>query len=57
MKQLNIKLKIKHDISKPNGMPKKCLDISLAKRYGWKPNVDLVKGFEFTYNHFLKSKN
>lgn len=57
MKQLNVKLKIKHDASKPDGMPKKCLDISLAKRYGWKPNIDLVKGFEFTYKHFLKSKN
>ena len=38
MKKLNIKLKIYNDRSKPDGMPKKCLDIKLAKKYGWKPN-------------------
>ena len=36
MKKMNVKLKIKYDRSKPDGMPKKCLDISLAKKYGYK---------------------
>ena len=31
MKELKIKLKIIYDRSKPDGTPKKCLDISLAK--------------------------
>lgn len=57
MKQLNVKLKIKHDISKPNGMPKKCLDISLAKKYGWKPNNNFKKAFQITYKNFLESNN
>ena len=57
MKQLNVKLKIKHDISKPDGMPKKCLDISLAKKYGWKPNNNLEKAFQITYKNFLESSN
>ena len=36
-------------------MPKKCLDISLAKKYGWRPNVDLDKGFDITYKDFQKN--
>ena len=57
MKQLNIYLKIKNDTSKPDGMPKKCLDISLAKKYGWKPCNNFKKGFETTYKNFLKFNN
>ena len=57
MKQLKVNLKIKYDLSKPDGMPKKCLDISLAKKYGWSPNINpyiMRKNFETTYNQFLK---
>ena len=57
MKQLKVNLKIKYDLSKPDGMPKKCLDISLAKKYGWSPTVNpymMRKNFETTYNQFLK---
>ena len=57
MKQLNVKLKIKYDRSKPDGMPNKCLDISLAKTYGWKPNPDYIKGFQNTYRDFLNYKS
>ena len=35
MKMLKFKVKIKFDKSKPNGVPQKLLDISLAKKYGW----------------------
>ena len=41
MKKIGVNLKIKFDKTKPDGMPKKCLDISLAKKYGWKPKVKL----------------
>ena len=33
----NKKIKIKYDLSKPNGTPQKVLNVSLAKKYGWKP--------------------
>ena len=36
-------------------MPKKCLDISLAKKYGWKPQNNFHKGFEITFKEFLKT--
>ena len=56
MKQLDVKLKIIYDKSKPDGMPNKCLDITLAKKYGWKPKPDYIKGLHQTYNHFLNNK-
>ena len=52
MKKIGIKLKIKFDKSKPDGMPKKCLDISLARKYGWKPKSNFDKGFDITYTDF-----
>ncbi len=54
MKKINIKLKIYHDKSKPDGMPKKCLDIKLAKKYGWKPNNNFNNSFDITFRDFLK---
>ena len=53
MKKMKVKLKIKFDKTKPDGMPRKCLDISIAKTYGWKPVNNLDKGFRITFNHFI----
>ena len=52
MKKMEVKLKIKFDKTKPDGMPRKCLDISIAKTYGCKPVNSLDKGFQITFNHF-----
>ena len=46
MKKLNVKLKIKYDLSKPNGMPRKKLDLSIAKKYGWKAKTQLDNLFK-----------
>ena len=56
MKQFKINLKIKFDKTKPNGTPRKILDTSLARSYGWRSKFDLIKGFELTYNDFLKKQ-
>ncbi len=55
MKKIGIKLKIKYDKKKPDGMPKKCLDISLARKYGWSPKSDFDKGFDITFKDFQKN--
>ena len=55
MKKLNIKLKIKYDKKKPNGTPRKIVDASLAKKYGWKCKVNLENGFNLTFNNFLRN--
>ena len=57
MKKMNVKLKIKYDRSKPDGMPKKCLDISLAKKYGYKPINSFDRGFEETFKFFKSIEN
>ena len=45
MKKLNVKFKIIYDKTKPDGVPKKLLDVSLAKKYGWKSKINLKDGF------------
>ena len=50
------KIKIKFDRSKPNGTPRKVMDISLAKKYGWKPRSKLKNSILNTYKSYLKEK-
>tara|TARA_B110000305_G_C19342202_1_gene589761 strand:+ start:194 stop:1129 length:936 start_codon:yes stop_codon:yes gene_type:complete len=53
MSELDIKLRIKYDKTKPDGMRRKLLDSSLAKKYGWKYKTSLQIGFKKTYKDFL----
>ena len=53
----NKKIKIKYDKSKPNGTPRKVMDVSLAKKYGWKSKIDLKKAIRLTYNDYLLKKH
>ena len=55
IKKLNLKVKIKYDRTKPDGVYRKVLDIKLARKYGWRPKFNLDKGFEITYENFLKN--
>ena len=57
MKKFKVKLKIKYNFSKPDGMPKKLLDITKAKKYGWRPKNNFDQGFISTYDHFLKNEH
>ena len=60
IKKLGLKIKINFDNKKPDGTPRKLMDISLAKRYGWFPKISLSEGFDVTYRDFLNkniSKN
>ena len=54
IKKLNLKVKVKYDKTKPDGVFRKVLDVKLARKYGWKSKYTLDKGFEITYNDFLK---
>tara|TARA_B100000787_G_C16133833_1_gene268666 strand:- start:594 stop:1037 length:444 start_codon:yes stop_codon:yes gene_type:complete len=57
IKKLKLKLKLKYDLSKPNGSMRKKLDNSLAKKYGWRPKVNLNNGLEKALESFIKNKN
>ena len=50
----NKKIKIKYDKSKPNGVKRKVLDITLARGYGWKPKTSLKNSIEYCYQSYLK---
>ncbi len=45
--------KILWDITKPNGTPRKLLDISKAEKMGWKYKTDLEDGLKISYEDFL----
>ena len=45
---------IEWDKSKPNGTPRKVLDVSKIKSMGWKPTISLRDGIESTYQDYIK---
>ena len=44
---------IRWDPSKPNGTPRKRLDLTKTERLGWKPTVFLEEGIRITYDDYL----
>lgn len=54
MKYLQLKLKIKYQNKKLDGTPRKLLDSSLAKKYGWKAKISLEEGIGFAINDFIE---
>jgi len=45
------------DTTKPNGTPRKLLDITRLKKLKWKPKIQLNDGVKSTYEWFLQSYN
>ncbi len=50
----NKNIKIKYDKTKPNGTPRKLLNINLSKKYGWLAKTTLEVAILETYKDFLK---
>lgn len=44
--------KIVWDSSKPDGAPRKLMDVSLLRKLGWEYNIDLLAGLKDTYEWF-----
>ena len=40
---------IRHDLEKPDGAPRKLLDVSKLKNLGWEPKIDLEEGIQGVY--------
>ncbi|MBC8307513.1 MAG: NAD-dependent epimerase/dehydratase family protein, partial [Pelagibacterales bacterium] len=55
-KYLDINIKIIFDKSKPNGMARKVMDVSLAKKYGWVAKKLLKESIVSTYRSYLNEK-
>jgi GDP-L-fucose synthase len=47
---------LKFNTDKPDGTPRKLMDISKIKTLGWTPSVALEKGISLAYSDFLQSK-
>tara|TARA_B100001057_G_scaffold329637_1_gene330023 strand:- start:102 stop:1040 length:939 start_codon:yes stop_codon:yes gene_type:complete len=50
------KIKIVYDKSKPNGTPRKVLDVSLAKKYGWIAKTSIKDAVFKTYDEYKYSQ-
>ena len=46
---------IRWDPSKPNGTPRKLLDVSKAKELGWTYTTELDDGIRLAYEYFLNN--
>ncbi len=44
------------DTTKPDGTPRKLLDVSLLRKYGWEAKIKLTDGIADAYKWFLTSK-
>ena len=51
IQKLDANVKIKFDNSKPDGTPRKIVDSSIARKYGWRHKIDFDKGFDLTFNY------
>ena len=40
------------DLTKPDGTPRKLLDISKINELGWSPKIDITEGLKNTYDDF-----
>jgi GDP-L-fucose synthase len=48
---------IVYDSSKPDGTPRKLLDVSKLHSLGWKHKTSLVDGIKKTYDDFIRRTN
>ena len=63
IKELALKIKkivnfagdVEFDTTKPNGNPRKLLDTTLIRNYGWLPEFSLDKGLKLSFNWFKQN--
>ena len=48
---------LQFDVSKPDGAPRKLLDVSRLKALGWQSKIDLESGLDRTYQWFLQNQD
>lgn len=53
---IGYKGKIVNDLTKPDGTPRKLLDVSKLEATGWKYKIELKEGIEKTYKWYLGNK-
>lgn len=56
-KIVGYKGEIKHDLSKPDGTPRKLMDVSFLHSLGWKHKIELEDGIRMVYEDFKRKEN
>jgi len=56
-KVIDFRRTIEWDTTKPNGTPRKVLNVDKIKSLGWEPKISLREGIESTYEWFKKNVN
>ena len=54
---VGFKGKIAWDKTKPDGTPRKLLDVTRLHNLGWKHKIDLAEGLKSYYQWYLKNKS
>ncbi len=54
---IDFKGSIEYDKSKPDGTPRKLMDVSRIHKLGWKHSTTLKEGIEKTYKWYLENRN
>jgi len=54
-KVVDFRRTIEWDTTKPNGTPRKVLNISKIKSLGWEPKIKLDEGIKTTYNWYKEN--
>ncbi len=52
---VGFKGELRFDASKPDGTPRKLLDVSRMEKLGWRPKVSLADGVALAYKDYLKT--
>jgi GDP-L-fucose synthase len=55
VKVVGVDAELVFDTSKPDGTPRKLLDISRTRQLGWEPRISLEDGIRDTYQWFLRN--
>jgi len=56
-KVIGLNAELIFDISKPDGTPRKLMDVSRLHKLGWKAQINLEDGLSQTYHWFLENQN
>jgi GDP-L-fucose synthase len=55
--QIDFNGRVEWDSSRPDGTPRKVLDVSKISKLGWQPRISLVEGIRSTIEWFINNKN
>ena len=55
-KVIGLKAELVFDTKKPDGTPRKLMDVSCLKNLGWQAQIDLESGLKQTYSWFLNNQ-